>query len=112
MQKTEPRRIRKISPLGFRVLVKIEKDANVTDTGLYLPEGAKESAMESVIAEVLEVATAQNEFDDEFTNVSGIPLAAKVLIPKGAGTKVPWDDSLRIVNTKDVLAIVDEIHLT
>lgn len=105
------RRIRKIHPLGFRVVVRVLKDANVTDAGLYLPEGAKQSMMESLLAEVVEVASAFEEHTDEETNVSGIPLGAQVLIAKNAGIKVPWDDDLRVVETKDVLAIVDEISL-
>ena len=103
--------IRKINPVGFRVLVQIQKDSNVTDGGLYLPEGAKQSMMESLLARVIEVASAVDEDSDDETNVSGIPLDALVLIPKNAGTKVPWDDALRIVETKEVLAIVNEISV-
>jgi co-chaperonin GroES (HSP10) len=108
----EVRRIRKVHPLGLRVVVQILKDANVTDTGLYLPEGAKESMQESVLAEVIEVASAVDSHTEEETNVSGIPLKSTVLIPKTAGVRVPWDDSLRIVDTRDVLALVDEISVT
>jgi co-chaperonin GroES (HSP10) len=108
----EVRRIRKVHPLGLRVVVQILKDANVTDTGLYLPEGAKESMQESVLAEVIEVASAVDTHTEEETNVSGIPLKSTVLIPKTAGVRVPWDDSLRIVDTRDVLAMVDEISVT
>jgi co-chaperonin GroES (HSP10) len=42
-------------------------------------------------------------------NVSGVPLGARVLFAKAAGVKVPWDDDLRILETKEVLATVDEI---
>jgi co-chaperonin GroES (HSP10) len=108
----EVRRIRKVHPLGLRVVVQILKDANVTDTGLYLPEGAKESMQESVLAVVIEVASAVDSHTEEETNVSGIPLKSTVLIPKTAGVRVPWDDSLRIVDTRDVLAMVDEISVT
>jgi len=108
----EVRRIRKVHPLGLRVVVRILKDANVTDTGLYLPEGAKESMQESVLAEVVEVASAVDSDTEEETNVSGIPLKSTVLIAKTAGVRVPWDENLRIVDTRDVLAMVDEITLT
>lgn len=103
--------IRRINPLGFRVLVKIKKDNNKTEGGLYLPEGAKESMQESLVAEVLEVASAHDEHTDEETNISGIPKGALILIPKHAGTRVPWDQELRIVDTKDVLAVVHEISM-
>ena len=88
------------------------RDANVTEGGLYLPEGAKEALQESVLAEVIEVASAVDSRTEEETNVSGIPLGAKVLIPKSAGVKVPWDEELRIIDTRDILALVDEIDLT
>lgn len=84
----------------------------MTEAGLYLPEGAKQSMMESLLAEVIEVASASDVHSDEETNVSGVPLGAKVLIPKNAGVKIPWDDESRIVDTQDILAIVDEIVLT
>lgn len=109
---TSSRKIRKISPLGFRVVVQLRKDSNVTETGLYLPEGAKQAMSESMVAEVIEVATASDDRTDEETNVSGVPLGALVLIRKDTGVKVPWDESLRIVETKDILALVSEISLS
>jgi co-chaperonin GroES (HSP10) len=106
------RQMRRIHPLGLRVVAKVLKDVNVSSGGLYLPEGAKEAGQESVLAEVIEVASAVDSRTDEETNVSGIPLGALVLIPKASGIKVPWDDDLRIIDTRDILALVDEISLT
>lgn len=108
----DAKRMRKISPIGMRVVVHIRKEGNQTEAGLYLPEGAKQAMAESIIAEVIEVASAHDDHTDEETNVSGIPLGAIVLIEKDAGTKVPWDEELRIVETKQVLAIVNEIDIT
>ncbi len=67
---------------------------------------------ESVVAQVIEVASAVDTDTSEETNVSGVPLGSTVLIPKATGVRVPWDDDLRIVETKDILALVDEISLT
>jgi chaperonin GroES len=106
------RQMRRIHPLGLRVVARIVKDSNVSSGGLYLPEGAKEAGQESLLAEVIEVASAVDSRTDEETNVSGIPLGALVLIPKSSGTKVPWDEELRIIDTRDILALVDEIALT
>ena len=106
------RPIRRVSPLGMRVLVRIRADKNVSDGGLYLPEGAKQNMAESVVAEVLEVASAVDRDTKEEANISGIPLGAAVLIKKTSGVKVPWDDSLRLVETSEVLALVHEIELT
>jgi co-chaperonin GroES (HSP10) len=106
------RQIRRIHPLGLRVVARILRDSNVSSGGLYLPEGAKEAAQESLLAQVIEVASAMDSRTDEETNVSGIPLGATVLIPKAVGIKVPWDEDLRIIDTREVLALVDEIALT
>ncbi len=105
------RTIRRIHPLGMRVVVKLRKDTNMTETGLYLPEGAKEALGESVLGEVMEVASAIDEVTDEEANISGIPFGSLVLIPKNAGVKVPWDEELRIVETKEVLAMVGELDV-
>jgi co-chaperonin GroES (HSP10) len=101
--------VRRINPIGMRVVVLIQKDSNQTEGGLYLPEGAKQNMAESLLAKVIEVASALDSHTDEETNVSGIPLGATVLILKTAGVKVPWDEDLRIVETKEVLATIEEI---
>ena len=103
--------IRKVSPMGFRILVRIKKESAKTEAGLYLPDGAKENSQESVLAEVIEVASALDHDLDEEANISGIPLGAEVLIRKDVGIKLPWDDELRIVETNDVLALVEEVSV-
>ncbi len=103
--------VRKVLPLGMRVLVRIIPDSNRTEAGLYLPEGSKQATQESLTAEVIEVASAMDDESDEETNISGIPEGALILIPANVGTRVPWEDDLRIVETKDVLAIVHEVGL-
>lgn len=106
------KRIRSVHPLGMRVLVRIKLQSDRTDTGLYLPEGAKQKSSESLLAEVLEVASAHDDDTHEEHNISGIPQGALVLIAKESGTKVPWDEELRIVDSKDVLAIVSEMSVS
>jgi co-chaperonin GroES (HSP10) len=112
LRSSSSRMVRTINPLGMRVLVKIRERSDVTDGGLYLPESAKDSTAESLIAEVLEVASAHDHDKDEATNISGIPLGSIVLIPKKSGTKIPWDENLRIVETKEILALIEEISIT
>lgn len=96
----------------MRVLVRIQPEHNVSEGGLYLPEGAKQNTQESLVAEVLEVASATDHRTDEETNVSGIPMGSTVLIKKTAGVRVAWDDYLRIVETSEVLAIVSQFEIT
>jgi co-chaperonin GroES (HSP10) len=103
--------IRHIQPLGPRVLVRVLAEENVAASGLYLPPGAKEKLQEALYGEVIEVARAGPRAPEDGLgeNVSGVPDGARVLFRKEAGTKVPWDDALRILDTKEVLATVEEI---
>jgi co-chaperonin GroES (HSP10) len=96
-------------PLGMRVLVQVLKDEERTDSGLYLPAGAKEAQDEAMYGEVIEVARDKPTTDDLAENVSGVPHGARVLFRKEAGCRVPWDDRLRLLEVKDVLATVEEI---
>jgi co-chaperonin GroES (HSP10) len=110
-----PRLTRYIQPLGMRVLVRVLKQQEVHESGLYLPDGAREKMNEAHFAEVIEVARArpEDELDDASlgTNVSGIPCGAKILFAKEQGIRVPWDDSLRLLEVKHVLATVEEVGL-
>lgn len=108
-----PRVSRYVMPLGPRVLVKLLPGDSRTSAGLFLPPGAKEAAAEVAYAEVVEVARANPDDEGEGfgKNVSGVPLGARVLFVKSKGLAVPWDDKLRVVEVKDVVAIVEEIGL-
>jgi co-chaperonin GroES (HSP10) len=103
--------VRHIQPLGMRVLVRVLHEEDVADSGLYLPAGAKERLQEALYGEVLEVARAEPHDTAEGlgVNVSGVPHGARVLFAKAAGVKVPWNDDLRLLETKEVLATVEEI---
>jgi co-chaperonin GroES (HSP10) len=105
------KRIRHIMPLGPRVLVRVIHEEDIADSGLYLPQGAKERTQESLFGEVLEVARAAPADPKEGfgANVAGVPNGAKVLFAKHAGIRVAWDDNLRILETKEVLATVQEV---
>ena len=104
--------VRHIMPLGPRVLVRVIQEEDVAESGLYLPAGAKERMQEALYGEVLEVARAQatNPSEEGFgVNVAGVPDGARVLFGKAAGTKVPWNDDLRLLETKEILATVQEV---
>jgi co-chaperonin GroES (HSP10) len=99
---------RLILPLGYRVLVIVAADDNRTDSGLYLPEGAREAHGEALYGQVIEVARDKPTTEEPAENVSGIPLGARVLFRKTAGVRVPWDERLRLIDVKDVLATIEE----
>ncbi len=100
--------IRHIQPVGPRVLVKLSEDTDRSPGGLYLPPGTREKHQDAAYAQVVELARAKGD-EDLGDNVSGIPLHAWVLFPKACGLTLPWDDRLRLVNSKDIVAIVEEI---
>lgn len=105
LRKTE----RLIQPLGPRVLVRLEEDGDRTSSGLYLPQGVQERHQIAHYAQVIEVARDALATEAVGENVSGIPLGVYVLFPKAAGLPVPWDDKLRLVNTAEIVAIVEEV---
>lgn len=109
MKEVHPRKHRLILPLGPRILVSVIKEEDVTDSGLYLPQGAKEAQGEALYGEVIEVARDKPTTDDPSENVSGVPHGSRVLFKKDAGTRVPWDERLRLLEVKDVLATVEEL---
>jgi chaperonin GroES len=108
MPESKPKSHRLILPLGFRVLVKVLKDDERTDAGLYLPEGAKERHDEALYGEVIEVARDKPTTEEPAENVSGVPNGSRILFKKDAGVRVPWDDRLRLLDVKDILATVEE----
>jgi chaperonin GroES len=99
-----------ILPLGMRVLVQLIRDEDRTDAGLYLPAGAKEAQDDAMYGKVIEVARDRPTTNEATENVSGVPHGAHVLFRKDAGVRVPWDDRLRVIDVKDILATVEEVH--
>jgi co-chaperonin GroES (HSP10) len=106
---SDPKRHRLILPLGLRVLVQVVKIEERTDAGLYLPAGAKEAQDEALYGKVIEVARDRPNTDNVSENVSGVPHNAFVLFRKEAGVRVPWDERLRLIDVKDILATVEEV---
>ena len=126
LEELPPNTVRHIQPVGPRVLVRIVKSPDRSEAGLYLPQGVKESSVAALLGEVVEVARTmpkaetlspedEDELDDEDErldlgqNVSGIPLGAYVLFEKERGVAVPWDESLRLLEVRWVLALVEII---
>lgn len=118
---------RHVQPVGPRILVRIVKGPDRSESGLFLPQGVKEDHAAALLGEVLEVARTMpkagalvddddhDDGDDDSRldlgkNVSGIPLGANVLFEKERGVMVPWDESLRLLEVRHVLALVDIIR--
>jgi co-chaperonin GroES (HSP10) len=125
-----PRHVtRHLQPLGPRVLVRVLESPARLESGLYLPQGAKDSHAEALLGEVVEVARtkpkvppiaeeegepdeagSESEPDPSLgENVSGVPLGSRVLFAKDRGVTVPWDETLRVLDVRHILALVEEI---
>ncbi len=106
----DQRPVRYIKPLGPRVLIKLIRLEERSAAGLYLPEGVREEHDDALYGEVVEVARADSKTEVSLgENVSGVPLGALVLFPKGKGLTVPWDDGMRLLEVRHVVAIVEEL---
>jgi len=90
-------------------LVRVIDDDGRSPGGLYLPQGVARDQQDALYAEVVEVARTTENDETLGENVSGIPTGANVLFPKEGGVAIPWDPDLRLLDCKDVLAIVDEV---
>jgi len=85
-----------VQPLGSRVLVRILVQENVTPSGLYLPDTAKEKPQRG---EVVAIG------DD--TDLIKVAVGDRVLFPKYTGTEVRLDDEEHLlIDSADLLAIL------
>jgi chaperonin GroES len=92
-----------LKPLGDRVIVEpLEKD-EVTASGIYLPETAKEKPQEGLV-----LAIGPGRLDDNGKRVAmEVSNGDKVIYAKYSGTEVKLDDKkYLILSEKDILAIV------
>jgi chaperonin GroES len=85
-----------IQPLGSRVLVRVEAEENVTKSGLFVPDTAKEKPQRGIVAAI---------GDDK--DVIKVEVGDRVLFPKytGAEIRIEGDDYL-IIESADLLAIL------
>ena len=93
----------KLQPLGDRVVVKPTPRDEMTQSGIVLPDTAKEKPPEGEI-----LAVGPGAFDNDGKRVAmDVKVGQKVLYGKYAGTEFKLDDDeLLIVSQKDILAIV------
>jgi len=87
-----------LQPLGSRVLVRVQVEENITRSGLYMPDTAKEKPQRG---EVVAIG------DD--TDTIKVAVGDRVLFPKYTGTEVRLDDADHlIIDSPDLLAILRE----
>ena len=92
-----------LRPLGDRVIIEPIEQEEVTASGLYIPETAKEKPQQGNV-----LAAGEGRRDDDGKRVAmDVKTGDKVLFAKYAGTEIKVDGKkLLIMKESDILAIV------
>ena len=93
-----------LRPLGDRVIIEPIEQEEVTSSGLYIPETAKEKPQQGNV-----LAAGEGRRDDDGKRVPmDVKAGDKVLFAKYAGTEIKVDGKkLLIMKETDILAIVN-----
>jgi len=95
----------KIRPLGDKVLVQRDESAAMTESGLYLPEQAKDKPKTGVV-----VAVGEGALSTETGERTPMTVAKgdRVIFSSYAGTEVKLgEDELLIMSEDEILAVID-----
>jgi chaperonin GroES len=94
----------KLKPLADRLVVEPTEQEEVTASGIYVPETAKEKPQEGKV-----VAVGPGRKDDEGKRIPmDVAKGDKVLYAKYGGTEVKLEDKkLLILKESDILAILE-----
>ena len=88
-----------IKPLGARVVIQPVEEENRTDSGLYIPDTAKEKPQTGIV-----VAVGEGSEDVKIT----VKVGDKVLFPKYTGTEIKLGgEDYNIMDFEKVLAVLD-----
>jgi len=94
-----------IRPLGDRVLVRPVENEEMTASGIYLPDTAKEKPQRAI---VLAVGSGKL-LDSGKRQALDVQVGDRVLFAKYGGTEVKQaDDELLILRESDILAIIND----
>lgn len=94
----------KLRPLGDKVLVKRVEVETQTQSGIYLPESAKEKPQEARIVAIGDGKVLDNGDRADFQ----VKVGDKILLGKWGGTEVKLgDEEMLILEESDILAVMD-----
>ena len=93
-----------LKPLGDRVVIKPQPREEMTKSGIYLPDTAKEKPQEGTL-----IAVGPGRVPDDGKTVpTNVKVGERVLYAKYAGTEFKQDEEeLLIITEKDILAILE-----
>ena len=95
--------IMKLRPLGNRVVLQQQEAKEKTQSGIILPDSAKEKPQDAVV-----IAVGPGKGDDEKCSGMQVKEGDKVIYSQYAGTEVKIDDEeYIIVDQSDIMAIVE-----
>lgn len=93
-----------LRPLGDKVLVKRSEAESQTQSGIFLPESAKEKPQEAKVVAVGDGKVLDNGDRSYFQ----VKIGDKILIGKWGGTEVKIDDEeMLIMGEDDILGVVE-----
>lgn len=95
----------KVRPLGDKILIKRDEAAKKTESGLYLPESAKDTPRTGVVQ-----AVGQGRYNKDTGEYSpfSVKKGDRVLFNSYAGTEVKIDgEELLLMNEESILALID-----
>ena len=94
-----------LTPLGDRVVVKPMAREEMTSSGIFLPDTAKEKPQRGTI-----IAVGKGRINEKGDRVEmDVKKGDSVLFAKYAGTEFKLDDDeLLILSEKDILAVISE----
>jgi chaperonin GroES len=93
----------KLKPLGDRVVLKRQEAEEKTQSGIILPDSAKEKPQAAIV-----VAVGPGKQDDGKVTAMQVSEGDKVIYSKYSGTEVKFDDEeYVIVSQSDIIAIVE-----
>lgn len=95
----------KVRPLGDKILIKRDEATTKTESGLYLPESAKDTPRTGVVQAVGQGRL--NKDTGEYSPFS-VKKGDRVLFNSYAGTEVKLDgEELLLMNEESILALID-----
>jgi len=96
----------KLRPLGDKVLVKRAEAKTQTDSGIYLPESAKEKPQKATVIAIGEGKLLDNGQRAKIQVKKG----DNVLIGKWGGTELKIEDQeMLVMSEDDILAVIDSV---
>lgn len=96
-------KVMKLKPLNDKVVLKHQESEEKTQSGIYLPDSAKEKPQEALV-----VAVGPGKCEDGKCMQMQVKEGDKVIYSKYAGTEVKLDgEEYIVVSQSDIIAIVE-----